>query len=42
VTALSEEEVMATLGQIAEQTGLEVIDLPMLESFHIDLGFALP
>jgi DNA-binding Lrp family transcriptional regulator len=41
VTALSEEEVNATLNEIAEQTGLEIIDLPMLESFHIDLGFAL-
>ncbi|MBU0500589.1 MAG: Lrp/AsnC family transcriptional regulator [Gammaproteobacteria bacterium] len=29
------------LHQIAELTGLEVLDLPMIDDFHIDLGFRL-
>lgn len=29
------------LADISRRTGLEVLDLPMLEDFHIDLGFGL-
>lgn len=29
------------LQDISRRTGLEVLDLPMLEDFHIDLGFGL-
>lgn len=33
--------VAALLAEIRSATGLEVIDLPLLEHFHIDLGFDL-
>lgn len=36
-----QEDVTHTLRAIEEQTGLEVLDLPMLEAFHLDLGFRL-
>jgi len=29
------------LEEISERTGLEVLDLPMIQDFHIDLGFRL-
>jgi len=29
------------LADISRRTGLQVLDLPMLEDFHIDLGFGL-
>lgn len=41
VTAPSAEAVQAVLADISAQTGLEVLDLPLLEHFHIDLGFDL-
>jgi len=31
----------AALHEIATRTGLEVLDLPLLEAFRLDLGFAL-
>jgi len=31
----------AVLHEIAMRTGLEVLDLPLLEAFRLDLGFAL-
>jgi hypothetical protein len=34
--------VRAVLAEIAAATGLEPIDLPLEEAFHIDLGFPLP
>ena len=39
VTAPSDAAVQAVLAGIAARTGLEVLDLPLLEHFHIDLGF---
>lgn len=33
--------VLRTLERIAEETGLETIELPLLEAYHIDLGFAV-
>ncbi|RAU23406.1 AsnC family protein [Paramagnetospirillum kuznetsovii] len=41
VTAPSAEAVQAVLADISARTGLEVLDLPLLEHFHIDLGFDL-
>lgn len=41
VAADTEADVKGTLRAIEEQTGLEVLDLPMLEAFHLDLGFKL-
>ncbi len=41
VTAPSRERVSAVLAEIQRQTGLKPLDLPMLEDYHIDLGFDL-
>jgi len=41
VTAADGAGVQAVLEKIEEQTGLTVISLPLLTSFHIDLGFEL-
>lgn len=41
VTAPNEEQLEATLKLIEHETGIEVISLPMLADFHIDLGFDL-
>lgn len=41
VTAPSTEAVQAVLADIAARTGLDVLDLPLVEHFHIDLGFDL-
>lgn len=40
-TAPSAEDLTVLLARIAAQTGLEVLDLPLLRAFNIDLGFAL-
>ena len=37
----SEHEVQRVLDEIAVRTNLTVLDLPMIEDFHIDLGFPL-
>ncbi len=42
VTAADRAGVNAALERIRAHTGLEVLDLPMIRAFHIDLGFALP
>lgn len=42
VTAADRAGVAACLTAVAAGTGLDVLDLPLLEPFHIDLGFALP
>lgn len=42
VAAPSENDVATVLHNIERRTGLEVIGLPMLDSYHIDLGFRLP
>jgi siroheme decarboxylase len=41
VTAPSSERVEAVLGEIETRTGLPVLDLPLVEAYRLDLGFAL-
>ena len=41
LTAPDQARLNAVLGEIALYTGIEVMDLPMLEEYHIDLGFPL-
>jgi len=41
VTASDEARVQAVLSEINCHTGYEVLNLPLLEDFHIDLGFDL-
>lgn len=41
VTAASEGRLQATLGAIAQAAGYPLMPLPLLEEFHIDLGFSL-
>ncbi|MBO3707958.1 MAG: AsnC family transcriptional regulator [Candidatus Accumulibacter sp.] len=41
VTAGSEGRLQATLGAIEQLAGLPLLRLPMLQEYHIDLGFAL-
>jgi DNA-binding Lrp family transcriptional regulator len=41
VTAADEDTLHAVLQDIEQRTGLTVLYLPMLEDFHIDLGFDL-
>lgn len=41
VTAPDRAHLDRVLSEIGERTGLEVLDLPMIEDFHIDLGFRL-
>jgi DNA-binding Lrp family transcriptional regulator len=41
LAAPTAESLQAAIGRIARHTGLPVLDLPLLEEFHIDLGFDL-
>ncbi|MCB1801483.1 MAG: Lrp/AsnC family transcriptional regulator [Gammaproteobacteria bacterium] len=41
VTARDSAHLERVLRDIADDTGLEVLDLPMLEDYYIDLGFRL-
>ena len=41
VTAASEGRLQATLGAIEQAAGYPLLALPLLEEFHIDLGFGL-
>lgn len=41
VTAPSRERVEAVLAEIETRTGCPVLDLPLLEAYRLDLGFAL-
>ncbi|WP_412480995.1 AsnC family transcriptional regulator [Azonexus sp. IMCC34839] len=41
VTAASEGRLQATLGAIEKAAGVPLLALPLLEEFHIDLGFPL-
>ncbi len=41
VTGADDAAVRAVLDDIAGRTGLEVLDLPMIEDYHLDLGFPL-
>ncbi len=40
-TAASRAQLLAVLEEIEHLSGLEVLDLPMIEDYHIDLGFTL-
>jgi DNA-binding Lrp family transcriptional regulator len=40
-TAASRADLSATLDRIARQSGLRVLDLPLVRAFNIDLGFRL-
>ena len=41
VTATNETRVLEVLEEIGQRTGCQVLNLPLLEDFHIDLGFDL-
>ena len=41
ITAASAERLAELLAQFEDVTGLSVLSLPLLEEFHIDLGFPL-
>jgi DNA-binding Lrp family transcriptional regulator len=41
VTARDPDALARALGEIAAETGLDVIDLPLERAYHIDLGFDL-
>jgi DNA-binding Lrp family transcriptional regulator len=41
LTAATATRLHAVLAELGDETGLPVLDLPLLEEFHIDLGFDL-
>lgn len=41
LTAADEERLTEVMDEIEDRTGVEVLDLPLLEEYHIDLGFPL-
>ena len=41
VTARDEQAVADVLAEVRDRTGLAIMDLPLSEEFHIDLGFRL-
>lgn len=41
VTAKDEQAVAGVLTDVRRRTGIAVMDLPLVEAFHIDLGFPL-
>ena len=41
VVAATEAEVARVLAEIEKRTGIGVLDLPLLDAYHIDLGFSL-
>jgi DNA-binding Lrp family transcriptional regulator len=41
LTAATTSRLQAVLAEIGRETGLPLLDLPLLEEFHIDLGFDL-
>ena len=41
VTAKDEQAVADVLADVERRTGITVMDLPLMEAFHIDLGFPL-
>jgi DNA-binding Lrp family transcriptional regulator len=42
VTACDDDHLAETLDEIERQAGFALMSLPMLEDYHIDLGFKLP
>jgi DNA-binding Lrp family transcriptional regulator len=41
LTAADDERLAEVMEEIEERTGIDVLDLPMVEEYHIDLGFPL-
>jgi hypothetical protein len=41
VTASDEERLQKVLRDIEQKTGISVLHLPMIDDYHIDLGFPL-
>lgn len=41
ITAPERERVEQVIAEIGRRTGLRVLDLPMIEDYHLDLGFEL-
>ena len=41
LTAADEDRLSEIMNEIEERTGIAVMDLPMIEEYHIDLGFPL-
>lgn len=41
ITAPDDEGVSRVIADISRRSGLDVLDLPMLEGYHLDLGFKL-
>ena len=41
VAAADRTAVLRTLDEIANETGFEAIELPLLKAYHIDLGFTI-
>jgi len=41
VTAKDQQQLQQVLQEIQQQTGYELLDLPLEQQFHIDLGFPL-
>lgn len=41
VTAENDELLARALRELSEETGCKILSLPLLEEFHIDLGFGL-
>jgi len=41
IAGSGQEAIAATMQRINRQTGLEVVDLPMFEAYHLGLGFSL-
>ena len=41
VTAADQDRVDEVIGEIGRRTGIEVLNLPMIEAYHLDLGFDL-
>ena len=41
ITAADEDGVDRVISEIEQKSGFKVINLPMLEDFHLDLGFSL-
>lgn len=41
VTARDDQAVSSVLADISRRTGIDIVDLPLVEAFHIDLGFPL-
>ncbi len=41
LTAADQGRLSAVIAEIAERSGLSVLDLPMLAEYHINLGFSL-